>query len=240
MAVLVTNASNRLLFTSDPITTNYTQYSMGGWVKFLSPTGSAYSVMIARTNPGAVAASIRIEYNGTSLGIDDYLPSGGQLYVAAAQGLPSLFDNWYHIFMVRSSSNPTRKLYLNGVVPNASWTQNSSETYASGSSGHTSRIDLGCIYNPANVATSPMNGEYFDMRIYGRSLADAEVYDIYKGTGKDGLLNGCVFRAALGDTNIGNSAATHGIFEHISGTKLTVVGNPTVVRDPYSPWIIGG
>lgn len=207
----------------DPLGTNVTSYTVMGWWYFTASTVS--QIIFSRGKNSHDASITHAQYTSTSvLSFNDDHPTGGSL----ASGVIDLVNSWNHIAFVRSTVNPTRQIFVNGISVAS---QNNSEAYGGQHNrqfaiGRTLRVTASA-YNPAIYGTA------FDNRVYARPVPVAEIAHIVnmqgKDTPRDALLRWCIQDGPSGTIKTGGIVADHTVNGNhgiVQGTGLVTAQDP--------------
>lgn len=211
----------------DPYGDNVTQYSWMGWF-YITTYGSVNQALFSRGLFATETSMTWLEVLPTgALRFDDSLPSGSPLDTAAGVVVR---NQWNHIAAVRSTSNPTRSIYLNGEVVA---TQDDSESYG-GSGNRQFCVGLN-IRSATGASRRPLlYGTAFDCRPYNRTVPAEEIRHIYNMRGKDTPYD-ALLRWFIQDGPAGTSLTGLTVRDHTANGRHGVVQGAGMItaEDPF-------
>lgn len=123
----------------------------------------------------------------------------------------------YHIAATWNTTSGTGQTYQDGAFV-------ASDSARNGVSGGNWSLN-------ARGTFEPWDGAMDDARIYNRVLSAAEINDIYRLRGADGIVNGLLHRWTMNEGSAGSAVATNGVKDVVGGYDLgPVSGSPTYAR----------
>lgn len=156
--------SNYIESLSDPLTSNYNNFTMTGWIKTTSAGGA---VIVHRVNRADNTSVLQLRIYSGNVTVDYYYPSSGSL-----TGTKIINDNIFHMITL-THIGTTRSIYVDGVLDAS---QPSSEAYI----GQTpNRIIFGADKRQTDQGDFYL-GLLEDVRIYNRALTQEEVNILYE------------------------------------------------------------